>query len=831
MRRRNVSSRTVGRLLLGVLLLVAAESGPLGSDSKVEEISVHPPEAVLYWQNARQTLAVTARLFNGVVRDVTAQSQFTLEPDGVVSVNSEGVVTGVSEGRAKLWAHFGGKKAVALFEVREVGRQMETSFLNDVAPILTQRGCAGSNCHGSLRGKNGFKLSLFTSRPDLDYQEILQNDDGRRVNLPDPENSLVLLKPTYSVVHGGGQRFGIDSVQYRAILAWLSSGAPYDIGTSPRLAKIEVHPKERFLVGTEATQQLVVTGTYTDGTRRDLTRRVQYSCADDSVASVNENGAVRARKRGETAIMIRTLGKTAVARVAVIDEPPPPDYPGVAPYNRIDELVFARLKKLNVIPSELSDDSIFQRRVFLDTVGVLPTPAETRHFLSSQDPGKRTRLIDDLLNRPEFSELWTMLLADLFQVGQTAGKGGEQMYRWLKQSVRENKPYDQLVRALLLGTGPFVFSPTANFNVGLMGGPEGMAIQVSQALLGVRLECARCHNHPFEQWTQDDFYGLAAFFTRLERKQEPYGRFEHSVTIRPSHKPTYDFLGTSKELKHPKTGEYVRPKFLAGPTLQERPNQDPREELAQWITDPGNPWFSRAMANRVWKHFMGRGLVESVDDFRVTNPPSNDALLSALAESFAQLRFDLRKLVRLILTSRTYQLSAAPNQSNRDDHINYSRFYLKRLMAEVLFDAMGQATEIRPKIPGYPPGTKAISIAMGVPNYFLRTFGKPAARDVIQERDHQPNVTQAMHSISGDTIQELLTSSDNIIDRVLQSSDWSEERRTEEIYLAALSRFPTPQESRTIQDLLGRSDPAEQRRIYQDLLWAILNSKEFRYVH
>ena len=825
------SRETIDPLLLAVLLLGLCEPAAPHLYAHVEAISVHPPETVLSARNPEQTLAVTARLSDDLLRDVTAEAEFTVEPDGVASMESEGLLTPISDGSAILSVHFGGKKASVRVEVSGIRHPMEASFLNDVAPILTQRGCAGSTCHGSIRGKNGFKLSLFNSQPDLDYQEILQNDDGRRVNLVKPKNSLVLLKPTFSVIHGGGKRFEIDSSQYQTILSWLSGGAPYDVGTSARLASIDVYPKERFLVGAEARQQLVVTGNFTDGTQRDLTRTVQYSSADDNVASVSEKGLVRARKQGEIAIMIRTRGKTAVAKVAVIDRPPTPDYPEVEPYNQIDELVLAKLRKLAIIPSELSTDSVFLRRVYLDTVGVLPTPAEIRNFLSSQDPLKRIRVVDDLLDRPEFSDLWTMVLADLFQLGQTSLKGGAQLYRWLKRSLGENKPYDQLVRELLLGSGPFVFAPTANFNVGLMEGPAGMAVQVSQALLGVRLECAKCHNHPFEQWTQDDFYGLAAFFTRMERKQEPYGRFEHSVTIRPNHKPTYDFLGTSEELKHPRTGEYVRPKLLGGATLRERPNQDPREALARWITDPANPWFARAMANRVWKHFMGRGLVEAVDDFRVTNPPSNEALLIALDDFFVSHGFDMRQLIRLILTSRTYQLSAVPNQSNREDHTNYSRFYLKRLIAETLFDAMGQATEFRQKIPGYPPGTKAISVPAGVPNYFLRTFGKPAMRDVIKERDHQPNVTQAMHFLNGDTIQELITSTGNIADRVLREEGWSHEIRTQEIYLAALSRFPTGKESQAVRDLLDRSEPDAERKIYQDLLWAILNSKEFRYVH
>ena len=482
-------------------------------------------------------------------------------------------------------------------------------------------------------------------------------------------------------------------------------------------------------MGARSGQRLSVTETYSDGSRLDLSRTVLYTAQDDRVATVDESGKVTARARGETAIMVRMPGLAAVARIAVILEPPPANYPQIPRNNLIDELVFDKLQRRGIVPSELAADSAFIRRTYLDTIGVLPTPEETRRFVSSADPKKREQLIDDLLERPEYAQLWAAVMADLFQVGWGTGvKGGHQLFRWLRASLEDNKPYDRLVRELLMGSGPFVYSPTPNFFVGLMQGPEGMATQFSQAILGVRLECAKCHDHPFERWSRDDYFGLAAFFSRLERKEEPYGRFEHAVVVRPNHKPTYDYLN-NKELKDPETGGYVRAKFLGGAFAENGPGEDPRRKLADWLSRADNPYFARATVNRIWKHYMGRGLVEGVDDFRITNPPSNEALLAALAGDFVEGRFDLKSLMRLILNSRAYQLSAEPNETNRDDTMNYSRFYLKRLMSEVLFDAAGQVAGKRLKIPGYPPGEKAISVAVGSGNYFMKTFGK--ARDVI----------------------------------------------------------------------------------------------------
>jgi hypothetical protein len=793
-------------------------------------ISVYPTQSTLMGTKAHQALAVTAHYSNGVERDVTGQTQFTTDSSAVVEVKPTGIAVPLHEGSGRVSAVFDGETTAIDISVADLTSQRPVSFLRDVAPILTQKGCTGSNCHGSVRGKAGFKLSLFGARPDLDFEAVAKADEGRRINRDNPGESLILRKPTFQEPHGGGERFKADSIEYRVIREWIATGLQYD-SPGPTLQDVSVYPEDRILVGVGSKQHLIVTGKLSDGTQVDLTREVRYSSNDEGVATVDDSGEVSARRPGETAIMIRTLGRAAVAKIVVIEKAAGTDYPEVAANNFVDVAVFAKLKKLNILPSRLSEDSAFLRRIFLDTLGVLPTVEETREFLASRDPQKRSQLIDGLLSRREFVDLWSLKFADLFQLGGADIKGGWQLYRWIRQSLTDNKPYDQMVRELLLGSGAFVYDPTVNFYKGLWDGPEGMVPQVSQSLLGIRMDCAKCHDHPFENWSQDDFYGLAAFFTRLEYKAESYGLFERAIAVRPTGKPSYDYVNNNKELLHPKTKAPLTPRFLGGKAVvADQPGTDIREKLADWVTAPDNPWFTRAIANRVWKHFLGRGIVEPVDDFRLTNPPSNEPLLDSLAAQLVKERYDLRKLVKVILNSRTYQLSSIPNLTNVGDTINYSRYYLKRQMAEVLFDSMGQAAGVRLKIPGYPPNSKAISVAVGSPNYFLMAFGRVGSRDQISERDQEPNVAQAMHLVNGETINSLITAPGNIIDRVLQKSDWTDEQRFQEIYLVCLSRLPTAEELAELTPRLS-GDGTVRKKTFQDLLWAILNSKEFGYIH
>lgn len=757
--------------------------------------AVYPPEIQLFGVGAAQTViaegdACTLRVTDNAIAELVA-----------------GRVIAHAKGATWLTAKCDSGLTTVPVVVRPAGALLKKSFVNDVAPIFTMAGCSGANCHGSIRGQRGFKLSLFGYEPALDFDAI-----GARVNKASPDKSLILAKATAQTAHGGGFRFAAESVEYRTILEWVREGAPYDSKETPRMTDLRVFPRERILVGKDAGQQLVAVAYYSDGSVRDVTQLVQYSSNNPDVVQVNAKGETKALQPGETAVMVRTMGRAVAARILVAASKPDATYAGVPRHNFIDEHVFAKLQKLNIQPAELASDGEFLRRVYLDTIGKLPTEEEARAFLALKAPNKRALTIDWLLEQPEFAELWALKFAELTRAGtrEAGAKGGRIVYEWLRRSFAENKPYDKLVTELLLSQGAHLFGkgPSSFYNISFDSNAADHATNVSQIFLGVRIECAKCHNHPWEKWTQDDFYGLAAFFARVAVK-EVYENDENATV--------YNEEGT---VTHPKTKKPVTPKYLDGAMEADEQDKDIRESLANWMTRADNPFFARAFVNRVWKHYLGRGLVEEVDDFRATNPPTNPALLDALSADFIRNKFDIRRLVRTILLSRTYQLSAQPNDTNRADTINYSRFGLRRLMAETLTDAIAQVTAVPDKFPGYPPGTRAMQVYAGA-NYMLSTFGR-LNRDIICERDTQPDIAQTMHLISGDTIQKKLHAEGNIISR------WMTGDVVDSLFLRSLTRFPTAPEKEALTKALAEGD---RKAVLQDALWAILNSKEFLYNH
>lgn len=692
----------------------------------------------------------------------------------------------------------------------------KSSFVNDVVPIFTMSGCANANCHGSIRGQNGFKLSLFGYEPKLDYDAIAAGG-VTRINLRQPEESLILRKPTTQIAHGGGFRFAVDSLQYRTILEWIKDGAPYDPPGVARMESLSVSPEEKILIGANAELQLRATAGYSDGSARDVTSMVQYSSNNPDVVQVSAAGKVKALQPGETAVMVRTLGKAVAARILVAASAPGKAYPRAPRHNYIDEHVFSKLERLNIAPSPLASDEEFLRRVCLDTIGLLPTEQEARDFLASTDRGKRVQMIDRLLARREFSELWALKFAELFRAGtrEAGAKGGKIVYDWLRRSLMANKPYDRIATELLLSQGSHLFGkgPSSFYNISFDSNAPDHAVNISQVFLGVRIECAKCHNHPWEKWTQDDFYGFAAFFARLGIK-EVYENDENATLYM-----------VDGKLTHPKTKQVVDPKYLDGDIVKDDEERDMREDLARWMTSPKNPFFARAFVNRVWKHFLGRGLVEEVDDFRVTNPPTNPALLDAMAADFAGHGCDFRRLVRQILNSRTYQLSSAPNESNKNDAANYSRYFMRRLMAEAMVDAVSEITGVPEKFAGYPPGTRAMQVSSGS-SYMLSTFGR-LNRDIICERDQQPDMVQTMHLISGDTLHRKIVAPNSIAEQWLKDSSLTDEQILDKLWLRSLARLPRPDEKQKMLSAMA----AGRKAALQDALWAILNSKEFLYNH
>ena len=540
-----------------------------------------------------------------------------------------------------------------------------------------------------------------------------------------------------------------------------------------------------------------------------------------AIAAVNPSGRVTAEAQGETAIMARTLGRAAAVPVIVVKDRPLKNYPPVPEVNYIDRFVFAKLRQINVIPSALSTDEEFLRRVYLDTVGVPPTLEEISAFLNSRDPRKREKEIDKLLDRPERADFWAMRFSDMFRAGynEAGQKGGGAYARWFRDKMRQDVPYDQMVREMLVSLGRHDFEGISNFYfVSREITPEESGVNVSQVLLGLQIECARCHNHPFEKWSQDDFYGFAAFFARVSRKDMYLN----------NHNATY--LKESGEVVQPKTKQVMVPKYLEGDYEKERPGEDVRVRLAQWVTAPRNPYFARATVNRVWKFFMGRGLVEPVDDFRVTNPPTNEALLQALADDFVKNGYSLKKLERRIFSSRAYQLSSVSNETNRDDQVNYSQFLVRRLMSEQIVDSMSQVTGVPEKFASMPLGKRAMTIPvlpfMGS-NYMMKVFGRNDLREVICERDTKPSVGQVMHLVSGDTIQHQITAKGGNLDLWLADSKLTDRDVVERIYLSALTRRPMEDEISAALAPVSQ----DRRRMFEDVLWSVFNSKEFLFHH
>ena len=825
--RRSESWHLWGATALALGLVCLAVRSPAADGqaamARVVDLSFYPADIVLDGRDASQTVVVMAEDANGVKWDLTDRAGPRLR-DGDIGRLDEGgplVVRSLEDGTTQLTASYGGLSTQATVRVKNAGLSPDLSFVRDIVPLMTRGGCAGSNCHGSVRGKNGFKLSLFGFEPEADYQAITVANEGRRVDLEAPESSLLLLKPTFSIPHGGGVRFEVGSHDYSLLLEWLKQRTPYEEEQSPTIASLEVFPEERILVGENSRQQLVVTASYSDGSREDATRKVQYSTGNDAVVDIEDGGGLVAAGPGETAVMVRMLGKAVAVRVAVVADPPMTDYPELPRHNFIDELAFSKLQNLNIIPSRLSSDEEFLRRVYLDTVAVLPTVDEAKEFLASSDSNKRAEVIDRLLERPEFNDVWAMNFNQVFRVrGGSMAQGIRRGHRWIRESLARRTPYDQMVRQMVTGQGTLYWDGVAKFYaIGSQNEPpETFAVNVSQTLLGVRLECAKCHNHPFERWSQDDFYGFSAFFTRL-RQKEVYTANEMTIFLKPE-----------GEVLHPKTKKPVAPKFLDGPVVEVAPGDDVRAQLAEWITDRENPWFAHALVNRVWKHYTGRGFVEPVDDFRVTNPPSNPELLDVLADYFVEHEFRIRELVRAILNSRTYQLSSDSNETNRGDIINYSRYYIKRLDAEQLADAVGQATGVPENYEGYPAGTRAMEIPEGSPSYFLRVLGRSEAGEEIRERDLQIDLAQALHLINGNTIHDKVKAEEGLLEKWLLDGTISDGELLRRVYLSTLSRFPKAEEASYVERLLA-SNGAKRREVFEDIYWSIFNSNEFFFNH
>jgi hypothetical protein len=808
-------------LSLALALLLQGADGPV----------LYPGEFTLHGPASRQTLLFESRrggLPSGAIRDgvtYTSSDPKVVRVDGTLAVP-------LANGRATITATSPQGRATATVVVFDMDKPFDHSFRNHVQPILARFGCSSGACHGAAAGKSGFKLSLRGYDDEGDYATLTRHALGRRVNLEDPGRSLLLLKPTGALPHKGGVRFDTASREYAVLSEWIAAGAPGPKAEDPRIDHIEIVPPHVVLTpGSE--QQILVRAYFSDGSVRDATPWAKYTASDSTVAVPDEEGRVKVTGNGEGAITAWFLSKIAVATVTVpyANVLAPETFTKAPRRNFIDDLTLAKLEELSLPPSPPAGDSDFLRRAFLDTIGVLPTADETRAFLGDPAPDKRDRVIDALLARPEFVDYWTHRWADLLLVSSKKLPAPTMWayHAWIRNQVAANTPWDRLVRQIVTARGGTIEHGAGSFFV-LQDDPTEMAETVSQAFLGMSIQCARCHNHPMEKWTNDQYYAFANLFARVRTKNG--GRAGDSIV----------FTATDGELIQPLTNRPRPPQPLDGTAISLDDPRDRREALADWLTSPENPYFSRSIVNRVWANFLGRGLVEAVDDMRKTNPPSNERLLTALADHLAKNRFDLKALMRTILQSQTYQRSSRPVPGNETEKRFYSRYYPRRMMAEVALDALSQVTgaptefkqaaERGPAGFAYPVGWRALQLPdTNIDSYFLKSFGRPDRIITCEcERTAAPSMSQALHIANGDTLNQKLKAKGNRIEKLLADKT-DDGKIIDELYLSALSRPPSPEEKARLTALLaGAADPARRESV-EDLFWGILSSKEFLFNH
>jgi hypothetical protein len=790
--------------------LAAAQSGQAQPPATESTPQVQPPTILLDNPEASQQILARVRAFD-VTRSVTYE---VLEPQ-IVSVDSSGLVCAREDGRTTIVVRHGPDQARIAVEVTGVRQPPPVAFTTQILPLLTRAGCNGGGCHGKAEGKNGFKLSVFGFDPVADQEALVREDRGRRVLLSSPASSLMMLKATGQVAHGGGRRLEVGSLAYRRLLRWLHEGAGYAEG--PTVTGLEVEPGEQVL-SFGGTQQLRVTAVDSAGRKRCVTVEAEYESNAAAIVGVDARGLVHAADvPGQAAILVRYLGHVAVCRVIVpragASFPRPPEA------NFVDRLAWDNLARLGIPAGDLADDATFLRRVFLDTIGTLPTAPEARSFLADRRPDKRARLIDQLLERPEYADYWAMRWSDLLRVDRDAvtPAGAVAVSRWLRKQFADNRPYDEFVRAILTARGGIEDeSPTGLYKV--LANPEDLSRSFSQLFLGIRIQCAQCHHHPSDRWGQDDYYALAGFFTGIGRKTLPGG----GEAI---------FAKTGSDLKNPRTGKPAPTRPLGSTALDLVGTADRRAALARWMTSLDNPFFARAIANRLWAHYFGRGLVEPVDDLRATNPATNEALLEALARHLREVRYDLKAFQRTVLNSRLYQLGPASATAKNVDEQNFSHALPRAIPAEVLLDAICQATGVAEKFNGWPEGYRAIQVWDNrMPSYFFRIFGRPVRASVCEcERSSEPSVAQALHLMNSEEIMS------KIHDRRGTSRKLARSRLTareiiDELYLGTLSRYPR-EEERTLMQRYFADAGADRQGAVEDVLWALLNSRSFVYNH
>ncbi|WP_165073983.1 DUF1549 domain-containing protein [Paludisphaera rhizosphaerae] len=812
-----------GRILLTTFLAASAAT-TVWADDPVDaligsptSVKIEPPDALMVGQRANARLIVTATYADGSVRDLTRALEWSSEDQNVATVSKTGLATPKANGKSVITARKGSVEVSTTVRVEGMDKPSPVSFRRDVVPALSQASCNMGACHGTPTGKGGLKLSLRGYLPDQDFITLSRESGGRRINMMDADASVILRKPLGEAPHEGGIRLKRDSKAFEYLHDWIAEGA-HDDPSSSEPVKLEMLPGARVLNAPAKNQQLVVMLTLADGSRKDVTSICYYDSSNPDVAEVDSTGYVNFKNRGEAAIIAHYLSLVASVRLTHLVEVPGFAAVDVPEDNVVDHTVVAKLNRMRIAPSENCSDAEFIRRVYLDVIGVLPRPEEVEAYLKDSPADRRGKVIDALLERPEFYDFWALKLADVLRSNGRLidPKGAYVFHRWIRSALESGMPMDRFVQALLSSDGSTFSNPATNY-YRISREPEAAVETTAQLFLGVRIQCAKCHNHPFERWTQDDYYGFAAFFSQIGRKPGAI----------PGEEVVY---GTGAgDVKQPRTGKVMPPKALGGPVLEDAAT-DRRARLATWLTSKENPFFGKILVNRIWYHLMGRGIVEPVDDFRDSNPPSNDELLDGLVKEFVAGGFQLKPLIRTIVQSRTYQLSATANPLNKDDSIYFSHAATKLLPAEVLLDAICDVTGTPNAFPGLPPAARACQIPDGkMDDPFLKTFGRPARELACEcERETDSNLSQALQLIGGSTVNNKLRSDGGRIAGLAKSGK-PPEAIAEDLYRIAFSRSPNAAETEAAVKHL--KDSKDLRAAVEDLAWVLINSKEFLFRH
>lgn len=835
-------NRTVTRIALTCGLLVAlsasrpvfaADAAPaapapkgLGDPGTLQKLEIDPQGStsgiVIRGRDARQQVFVTGVYSSGQLRDHTRRVTYTAEPAHLLKIDSSGLISPLAEGTAVVTAtDKAGHKATLKVNVTGLIHDVPVNFNNQVVPVFTKLSCNGGGCHGKSSGQNGFRLSLLGFYPEDDYEFLVKEGRGRRLSPASPGESLLLTKPVGRSPHGGGKRMEIDSYEYRILYRWIEQGMPYGSEKDPVVVGIQCFPAGRVM-DRQTDQQIVTLATYSDGTVEDVTRMALYEPNDPEMAEVNNAGLVKTHNTpGEVAIMARYQGQVSTFRATI----PLGAEMGVPPEARnfVDTAVFNKLKLLGIPPSPKCDDATFIRRVSLDIAGRLPTADESREFVALTDPAKRDKLIDRLLDSPDYADLfankWNMVLRNK-KKQQEDLPGNYAFYNWIRNSLDQNKPYDQFVREIVTAAGDPQYNPPVIWYREVDQTNEQVE-DVAQLFLGLRIQCARCHHHPFEKWSQNDYYGFAAFFSRLGKKEGSSPREQR----------IFHNEGQAGS-NNPRTGKTLKPAGLGSEPAAIAPERDPRTFLAEWMGKKDNPFFAKSLVNRYWKHFFDRGIVEPEDDMRETNPPTNPELLNALAKHFIDSGFDMKQLIRTICQSTTYQLSALPNAYNIRDKQNFSRYYPRRLRAEVLYDALHQVTSTTQAYSGLPEGTTALQLPdPSIGPYFLKVFGQPQGDTACEcERSQEANLAQSLHLLNSGEVQQKISSGNGRAVQLANDKKRVDAEKLKEMYRWVYSREPDSQELGIALGHIARHEK-EKKVAYEDILWALINTKEFLFNH